>query len=77
MLALLRRTAALGVVLGLTMGFGSGAAELAAVCAQDCPPPYHGTCVNQDECVQLCIHLFPENMGAGICDDGCCMCAER
>jgi hypothetical protein len=59
---------------------GFGASQLLANNKADCPyPPYHGPCDAQGKCDSLCLALFPENGGEGVCSPSthCCICAEH
>lgn len=61
-------------------GLSFGAAQLTAGEATDCEAlGYHGPCDSEGRCEDLCLQLFPDNNGVGICftDVWCCMCAER
>lgn len=61
-----------GAVLG---GVTFGASTLLARDMRYC----HGYTETEEDCIQLCIYLFPENGGHEVWHEstGCCVCAER
>jgi hypothetical protein len=38
-----------------------------------------GPCSSQMSCQQLCLQLYPDNLGVGFChiEQNCCICAHR
>lgn len=66
-----------GVAVAAALGFG--AAEARASVQNECTIDYAtgaiGACQSQSHCEAGCEWYYPENGGAGMCRDGCCVCA--
>ena len=76
---MLKRASQLVLAAAVIAGLSFGTSQLFASHKADCPyPPYHGPCTNGD-CHDLCLRLFPDNNGEGVCSPStqCCICAER